>query len=602
MYINNILPIDGSAIATESKYGSKAHVISELACKGVSIPSGFCISHEDINDLYDNKLDSDSKNKLKESFERQLSSNSIYNTCIVRSSMSVEDDPDHQFPGIFNSYSDIATLDDLEKAIFNCLKSKESNKSHAYAGHFGIKFNEISVSIIVQEQIQAIYSGLAHIEYTSYGKKHIRVDYIEIIKGDIKELIQGRLTPSVFHIESYNKSKNSKIKCISELGDVNKKDIQTYLRDFETAFSIIRRQMQTSCVIEFGIDKEGLKVFQARPYSVRGPDPLRPIPPEIPQLRQKKKMVLENEKEIGLKGAAMKLFQGLSLFKEPVIFFNAKTPLFKIEEEINKFDFGDSGITVRFSKGDEIGLPRIFAANKQVALDSIFNNLKKDKSFIILHSYMDVIRSFELLVDEKHIILEHIPGLWEADNTLEPDVVIIEQTEATILRVKEKRQKIISSPESTKRIFENPEKISTLKNWGLRVIKICDEIIRPKFSGNLPLNFHFVETKSGNWNFLNIRRMVRLSKRYTRGGSFFHVRNINDLAGWDGKTPILLKLTVSRGDEKKLIDLAEALPKGSAEVFICFGYLSHPAIMMREFGVNLVPAYFDREIITFNVE
>jgi hypothetical protein len=87
-----------------------------------------------------------------------------------------------------------------------------------------------------------------------------------------------------------------------------------------------------------------------------------------------------------------------------------------------------------------------------------------------------------------------------------------------------------------------------------------------------------------------------------RGGSFFHVRDIEDLSNWDGKTPILLKISVQRGMEKNLINLAEALPKGNSEVYICFGYLSHPALLLREFGVNLVPAYFDREIITLKLD
>ncbi len=128
------------------------------------------------------------------------------------------------------------------------------------------------------------------------------------------------------------------------------------------------------------------------------------------------------------------------------------------------------------------------------------------------------------------------------------------------------------------------------------VVKLAKTILRPKFINNLPLNFHFVETEEHQYNFLNIRRIARLSRKYVRGGSFFHVRKIEDLVGWDGKTPILLKITTQRGKEGDLIELATALPKGNAEVFVTFGYLSHPAILFREFGVTIVPAYFNREV------
>lgn len=600
MFIEKILPLDGSAIAVENKFGSKIHILSILASKSVAIPPGFCISYESMNDLYNCKLDEESLGRLREPFNSLLK-NSKSGKTIVRSSMSVEDKPEHQFPGIFNSYSDVCTFDQLEESIFNCVKSKESNKAHAYAGHFGIKFSEISVSVFVQEQIIPIYSGLAHLEYPFSKDKQAKIDYLELIKGPMPDLIQGKVTPSIFHLESYDKRKSAKIVKLEESGGVHLKDIETFTKDLEIAFNSIREVMKSGCVVEFAINENGLKVLQARPHNVKGSDPIRPIPPDIPRPREKRGIVLKNEKNIGLKGAAMQLFHELNLFKEPVLFFSSDTPLYEIEEKIKNFEFGDKGITVRYSKGDEIGLPRIFASTKETGIKNIFHTLKHNDYFTIVHSYMEVARSFELLVDNDFLILEHIPGLWEADNTLEPDVIFLEGSEATILRVKEKRQKIISTPYSTKRIFENPEDLEMLKKWCQKVNQICNKIIRPKFKENLPLNFHFIEAIDGKWNFLNIRRMVRLSKRYVRGGSFFYVRNINDLAGWDGKTSILLKLSVARGEEKNLVELAEALPKGNIEVYICFGYLSHPAIMMREFGINIVPAYFNREIHSYKI-
>ena len=128
------------------------------------------------------------------------------------------------------------------------------------------------------------------------------------------------------------------------------------------------------------------------------------------------------------------------------------------------------------------------------------------------------------------------------------------------------------------------------------VVQLANTTLRPSFAERLPLNFHFVEDDAGNFNFLNIRRLSRLNRKYVRGGSFFHVKRPDDLVDWDGKRPLLLMITTQRGRERELIDLAAALPRGSVEVFVTFGYLSHPAILLREFGINVVPAYFDRDV------
>ena len=114
------------------------------------------------------------------------------------------------------------------------------------------------------------------------------------------------------------------------------------------------------------------------------------------------------------------------------------------------------------------------------------------------------------------------------------------------------------------------------------------------------LNFHFVETKIGKIAFLNIRRLnikrdLFKDSRYVRDGSFFYVRNEEDIEGWDGKTPILLRATSERGEEKKFINLAYHLPK-NVDVYVCFGWLSHPAMVLREYGVHIIPAYLNRDI------
>jgi hypothetical protein len=61
------------------------------------------------------------------------------------------------------------------------------------------------------------------------------------------------------------------------------------------------------------------------------------------------------------------------------------------------------------------------------------------------------------------------------------------------------------------------------------------------------------------------------------------------LDDWDGLTPILLKLDLNRGEEHSIVSIAEFLSKQGAVIFTQFGVLSHPAMILREYGLQVFP-------------
>lgn len=198
-------------------------------------------------------------------------------------------------------------------------------------------------------------------------------------------------------------------------------------------------------------------------------------------------------------------------------------------------------------------------------------------------------------------MLEHIPRLWEANNVLEPDVVYYDSVkgETELLRVKEPRQMIIQTPTAIDREFVEPLSFDFFESR-LDKFKALHYKLINDFQSHLPLNFHFIESKENKIAFLNIRRLnikrkLFEDRRYVRDGSFCYVKNEDDLNGWDGRTPILLRLSTERGKEKEFIKLASLLPK-DVDIFINFGWLSHPAMILRECGVHVIPVYLQRDI------
>ena len=357
----------------------------------------------------------------------------------------------------------------------------------------------------------------------------------------------------------------------------------------------------------FGVDHSGnVYIFQAREHEIKGINPLRAYVPneEKDELPESKKSILPNEEKFGLKGAAMQYFKENNLFEEPLLLLGSENTLTKIREILNSNEFCQNELTLRFSKGDEIGLKRIFASNRDTAFKEIqkyFTDFKVLKQLLIIHPYLKVKYSYELLIEKDYFVLEHIPGLWEANNVLEPDVIYFDfdLNKAELLIVKDSRQQIISNPYTTDREFVQP---LTFKFFEKRLDSFMSfyKKLERDFQPHLPLNFHFVETESGKIAFLNIRRLnikrkMFENRRYIRDGSFFHVRNEEDLEGWDGRSPILLRLSTERGKEKEFINLALNLPK-NVDIYINFGWLSHPAMILREYGVHVIPAYLDRKI------
>ncbi|HLO97828.1 MAG TPA: hypothetical protein VK171_04460, partial [Fimbriimonas sp.] len=126
-----------------------------------------------------------------------------------------------------------------------------------------------------------------------------------------------------------------------------------------------------------------------------------------------------------------------------------------------------------------------------------------------------------------------------------------------------------------------------LARWQSRLRRIGN-LIREEFEDHLPLNLHSVEDKFGNWQFLNLRRTASLPMFGQIPHNLWIVRSRTDVVNWNGTDPVLVQAAVNRGREYELVELAKDLP---STVYIDFGWLSHPAMVLREAGINVIPVY-----------
>lgn len=293
------------------------------------------------------------------------------------------------------------------------------------------------------------------------------------------------------------------------------------------------------------------------------------------------------DEEQGFKYQAMKYFYENGFFPAKVLLFERQTGIPEIKQGMELLK-EDMPITVRFSSKNEIGLPRCFAKKPEEALQYILD-MRQEQWSVVIYNSIQVQDSYELYVDRGRIILEHVPGMWESDSQLFTDTIYVNETQTDYWLAQDKR---LAKYEDAEGITWQPTRFFSRNdaNELLQRISPWVEKLREDFDADLPLNFHFVSDSVGFY-FLNCRVAEEIRERYPVPDELYTVSCIEDFKGWNGHASILFDPSLRRGEEVFLTEFVPLLRKLKAPVYVKFGVLSHPAIMLREFGIEIQPLF-----------
>jgi hypothetical protein len=584
---NNIFELNDERALDSNLVGNKASTLALLMKHKINIPLGFCVTTEVYRKC---KETSFTRLYLPElaNFYKKLIYYCKGKYIIVRSSANLEDEMGHLFPGIFSTSSNIQNLFSLRKQILLCFQNTKSSLALTYSKLHGIDPNQIQMSALVQVQVDPVFSGVAYSKVPHNIQHAEDTVMVEIIRGASNTLLNGKIDGSSFIVSP------QEIMRIDKKHEAIPKDILNKVYRLATKVEDILKSPQD---IEWALSDGEIYLLQSRPAQSHTIPSMINRQDLLEKKRQEEKPILPSEKQIGLKGAAMFYFYKKGLFLKPVKFLYPYSSLPDFQKESTNYYFGTDGITIRFSYGNEIGLPRFFVSDVHDVVDILKKYWEKEW-FVIIHGYINLTRSFELYLDKNSAVIEHVPGVWESDSTLIPDVFIIDMDEYKILRNPKRRTATLLSPTGKLSKTFPPVSISMVNKWINRIDNIVAKL-RKDFWKSLPLNIHFVCDDKDKWYFLNIRRTKEITRNYSLSGDFHVVRNIKDLEVWNGVKPILLQMTVERGQEGLLQIISEPLMKQTNTVYIDFGILSHPAIMLRELGITTIPVYLSHETMTY---
>ena len=552
------------------------------------IPEGFAISTGLVQRISQDKASPEELQSLN-IFWQQLNQDFTGGSIIVRSSSSIEDAGANSFAGLFMTVRGVQSFDKLIAAIRRCHRSGHSRRVNLYAKLRGISIPNEHMGVLVQQQVQPIQSSaLIQVAKTGY--------LFEAYDGELYERIQGRGMPE--HVVRFQNGHTEILRVDERLSERFLDDLRQIAHSLQSV--IADYSAPVDAVLETATDEKKLYVLQLNMVGIT-----HALSPQQSFLQfDTQATVLEaDEPSFGIKGAAMKYFHAAGLFDLPICVFPASSEVSTIADDVAIDLPESSGYTVRFSRNTEIGLPRCFKPDLDSAINWIAASRKPGWATIV-HPHIDVRRSFEILLSGDSVLMEHIPGMWESDNILDPDVLIMDDGHVRAWRCTQPRPARFANTDSWHEETIQPIPSSLMRQWAERLAAILG-MLRRDFKASLPLNFHFVEDSGGQWHFLNVRRGFALDMPAVAQRPPHVVREAADLDKWDRHSPILLQFTTARGAETHVLSIAERLPnRHGFPLLIDFGLLSHPAMILRELGFSLVPTYlhFGKRLISPSYE
>jgi len=593
-----VLPIGDTGV-TPGKYGPKAATLSTLMRNDIRVPEGFCIDL--ASSTVDELQEIGEMQRIWKALTKNSNGRAGHDSLIVRSSASVEDSPTALFPGRFASRRDVKTFTDLIVGINACVDSPTSLAVKEYQQMLGLRPESIHMSVIVQWQVPAVLAGVA---FTAPPPPYNTCDLlVEMAEGEANALLTGDVTGSLYSFtrhddqESYHHLAGPHI---------DTSQITSLVSSLSTACERIVRMLGEAQDIEWVWDGHDLYIVQARPIRAAAVGAGVGVGKAAPRERQGLPS-LPMADSWGLKAAAAQYFGRSGWGASNAVVVPPRADRSEVEGILASRKNGPKGTVIRFSYEAHVGVAKRFIPPGGNVLEAFFETRANESWVGIVSDYVVVDSSFEAYVSDKTLLVEHVPGNWEPNNLLPPDVFLWTESKFEFLKVPFHREAAVEIPSvrSNPGVFRlniGPLANEKAEHWAIRMVEYFS-MIRSDLAPDLPVNVHFVIDKD-DWYFLNIRptthldveRSQRVAGEDFKMNRYFLVVNPEDVNDWDHQSRILVNCAADRGGVARIASVAASLQEaGLEEVFCTFGVLSHPAILLREFGLVVSPLYLDHE-------
>jgi len=227
----------------EEKNGNKAKNLQILSNNNFNVPNGIIISNSIVKNL----------DKYIPEIVSNIDENKSY---AVRSSGIKEDLDNLSFAGLYNTYLNVKGKENIKENVKKCYESRLSEKNIEYCKNNNIDIKDLEMSVIVQEMVEADFSGIAFTinPVTGNDKEFV----IEVVKGLGEKNVSGKAKPERYiynwYDEALGENSNSLLK-----EDVFKELTEQLLR--------IQMLFGYPVDVEFAIKDNKIYFLQVRPIT-----------------------------------------------------------------------------------------------------------------------------------------------------------------------------------------------------------------------------------------------------------------------------------------------------------------------------------------------
>ena len=274
------------------KNASLGEMISQLAAKGIRVPTGFATTAEAFNEflLHDNlgkkieveltgldindvlalsksgqivrqwimntPLPNELDESINEYYDQLIKKSADGSTFAVRSSATAEDLPDASFAGQQESFLNIHGVDNIKHAIKEVFASLYNDRAISYRVHKGFIHSDVAISAGVQQMVRSDMgsSGVMFTIDTESGFKD--VVFITASYGLGETVVQGAVNPDEFYVHKpiLAKGKNAIVR--RSIG--SKKIKMIFSKDTKVGLSTEMIDVETSLSDQFCINDEDI--------------------------------------------------------------------------------------------------------------------------------------------------------------------------------------------------------------------------------------------------------------------------------------------------------------------------------------------------------
>ena len=261
------------------KVGNKAKFLMEMKKAKFNVPNGFVLDSDTyLDEIKNNNIDVKIKNNLDEVNNSNISDisksiislfdNFIFSSDLeklikkliskdklyaVRSSGTMEDLDSFSFAGQYKSFLN-TKYDDILNNIIECYKSMFSESVLSYIINNKINYDELSISVIIQEMVPSEYSGICFTidPISGIDKKML----IEIGEGLGENIVSGQNRPEQYYYDWFNNK--------YDYSSSNKYLDRKLLEYISCKFFDIMSYFGYPCDIEFALYNNELYILQCR--------------------------------------------------------------------------------------------------------------------------------------------------------------------------------------------------------------------------------------------------------------------------------------------------------------------------------------------------